>query len=207
MLESITAIAPASSETVKIKATLVSVSGHGTQTASINKVSPKAKRPNQKHDSHLSTTTIILISGITVIVAGLFFCLATCCILKNIHGLCQSNSNHGALKVEAAMENDGRRLSECSGASEPLMDVEHPDQGFDPNGCHETAGKTTDPTNLSEAGFLINMPEWNRTDGKLEKEIPSSLDNGPRSQGKIISTNKQFDSFVRLQVVYLWFSE
>jgi len=70
---------------------------------------------------------IILISGIAVIVVGLVFCLVTCCILKNIHRLCQSNSNHGALKVEAAMENDGRRLSECSGASEPLMDVEHPD--------------------------------------------------------------------------------
>ena len=181
LLNSYTAVPPASSQTVEIKATSASVSEHGTQTVSIKKVSPKEKKNDQKHDSHWSKTIIILIS---VIAFGLFVCCPTYCTLKYMFRLWQSNNNHdGALKVEAALENEGRISSECSGASEPLLAVEHPSQGLDPDGCHETAGKTTDPTNLSEAGLLVSMPEWNRTAGKLENGIPSSLDNGPSSQG------------------------
>jgi len=181
LVESITATAPVS---VDVKATLESVSGHGRQTVTIGEVPLKEKKSNQKLEVHLSKTVIILIS---VIAAGLFVCGAACCIFKccrmwhafNSHRALQMEFSH--LEAATCMENKGRKSIEGSGVSEPLLGGGHPDGRT--SSCltnDEAACKTVDSSNLSEDGLSVNL-----MDGKLEKGIPLSLDNGARSQGKV----------------------
>ena len=89
------------------------------------------------------------------------------------------------LELQARECGNGQDSSSHSGVSEPLLGNE-PAADATSSSLTTTvaASKTADSSDSSKLVLSINLPEENRTDTKLEKGIPSSLDNRPTHQGK-----------------------
>lgn len=182
MLSSITKIAPAPSETVHIKITLASFSRHGSRpskvlgTSTVNNGNVTGKRSNINLVINLSKTAIIFIS---LFVCALVFAACAVCIYVKYRSW-RLHNNPPALNMTynelEARENERRKSSECSGVSEPLLQLtEHPPGG-------------TTLLSLKTDGGICLLPE-NSGEDAVHKGIPSSLDDEPPNLGKYSCTS------------------
>lgn len=189
--DSIAPIAPATSETVHVKATLASdrhskIQGTSS-TAIVAKPSAETKTANHKPKAFEIAILLILVIVCTICVVKTFrsrgYLLG---VIKRRLGTNQGQPiRSNDLELQARECGNEQNSSSPSGVSEPLL-VNEPATDATSSSLTTTvaAYKTADSSDLSEFVLSINLPEENRTDTKLEKGIPSSFDNGPTHQGK-----------------------
>ena len=153
------------SKTVKIKATSLSTPGHS------------------RHISHHSVIVTILVSLFIFIVLGMVVLIVGCvvkCFLKKY----KSKKSVGASQndMEEGTENDDRESSLTGSVIIPLLqDTEDPYEITSVPLENDKTGETTDfsknlPSSADQEGQGVNV--------QIEKGIPTSLDNEPRSKGK-----------------------
>ena len=163
------------SKTVQIKATPLSTPGHSRQSGifivseSLNVDIPFKKKTPKVHISHHSVTVTILVSLFIFIVLGVFV---------------KSKKSVGASQndMEEGTENDYRESSLSGSVIIPLLQgtgdgYEIPSVPLE----NDKTGETTDfsknlPSSADQEGQGVNV--------QIEKGIPTSLDNEPRSKGK-----------------------
>ena len=191
--DSITPTVPATSETVHVKATLASDRHSNIQgmSSTVNVAKPSEETKTAYHMPKALEIAIwlILVIVCAICVVKMFrsrgYLLGA---IKRLLGMSQGQPiriNDLELQAAARECDNGQNSSSHSGVSEPLL-ANEPAADATSSSLTTTvaAFKTADSSDSSNSVLLINLPEQNGTDTKLEKGIPSSLDDGPAHQGK-----------------------
>ena len=166
LLGTISKIAPASSETVRIKVTSASFprpDRHSkiSEISTVNKVNTRGESPNRNIVITLSKTVVVVISVAFVLVTvGCVGCIVCVCKYRSW----RARNNPDALQMtfeSEARESEDRKSSEYSGAAQPLILL----------------------TELSPEATTSLSP---RTDEGIHllPDIPTSLENEPQNLGK-----------------------
>lgn len=180
-------IAPAPSETVRIKVTSASFprpDRHSkiSEISTVNKANARGETPNRNIVITLSKTVVVVISVAFVLVAvGCVGCIVCVCKYRSW----RARNNPGALQMafeSEAGESEERKSSEYSGAAQPLILL----------------------TELSPEATTSLSP---RTDEGicLLPDIPTSLENEPQNLGKYHSVTALIFLIIvnRLHYMYL----
>ena len=194
LLERTTVTASAVSKTVQIEATPSSTLGHARQSGilsvseSLNADSPLSKEKKMEetlkaHISHQSVIVNILVSLLTIVL-GVVFVLIVGCVVKYVFKKCKSKKSVGASQndMEEGTENDDRESSLSGSVIIPLLhSTEDPYEILSVPLENDKTGETTD---FSKNLLSSADQEGQGVNVQIEKGIPTSLDNEPRSKGK-----------------------
>ena len=194
LLDSLTPTAPATSS-VHIKATLASDRHSKIQGMSSTVNIPKLSE-ERKTAYHIPKALEIAIWLLLAMVSAI---IGAICVVKMFRsrayllgaikrrlGMSQGQPmRSNDLELQARECENRQDSSSHSGVSEPLLANEPATDATSSSLTTTVAAcKTADSSDSSKFVLSINLPEENRTDTKLEKGIPSSLDDRPTHQGK-----------------------